>query len=261
MKRFLLCLGLLPFLSPALPAQVFLDFESGAITDTFRVVNAGTTVIRQDDASGNGYLKSGTGTASVVYDANGAAAGTSSFAVSLGSPLSISFKPSAQSNGSLGIYIIDAATPTNAFLAILNYGASDQLRFSSALNNPVNNDANSLVAGTHPNNTNFIDLEPALDTDTVPFASSANLTYGINALNQPTFSFTVNGTTSTYTLASATAFTNVEVGFRVNGGGAAMRIDNLNITSVPEPAPATLLGLLALALISLKARRRPHILG
>lgn len=246
-------------IAPIVNAQVLvnLDFQSASsFTNNFRVVN-GTGFAQQFDASGNGYIKGSNGTGTYIYDANGATAGVSSFAVSQSQPLTISFKPSSQSNGSIGVYIINSGTDT-AYLALLNYnfsGSNDQLRFANAVvTGPSSSAAGTLVTGSHPNNTNFIANEPEGDAQTIPFASTASLIYSINALNEPQFSFTVNGTTSTFSLPGLTAFSNVEIGFRSNNGGTAMRLDDFSVSTVPEMGGSLLVALGIGCLLAVRRR-------
>jgi MYXO-CTERM domain-containing protein len=235
-------------------AQVAIDFETpGAFTGNFRVVNSGTT-FTQTTSGGNGYLSGGSATGTYVYDANGSASGISSFSVSMANPLTVTFDLSAAaSNSSLGIYILNAGTDT-AYLGLLNIvtgSGNDNLRFSNGTVTPSTNGSGTLVAGSYAlNSANFIGTEAS-----PTFADKATFVYSIDSLNQPVLAYTVNGTTSTYTLAGFTAFSNVEIGFRSNGGGAALRIDDIALSTVPEPS-AWVLAAAGLGLLGLLRRRR-----
>lgn len=207
---------------------VLIDFENSSdFANNFRA-GSGTQPTNTNFGAPNDYLNSSGATVSFFYDANGAAAGISSFAVSSGNPLTLTFDISAVShNTSFGIYIQNAGT-TNSYLALLNVNTgNDQLRFANGLVNANIGAAGTLIAGSHANNTDFITTEGTV------LGNTASFTYSIDGLNQPMLSYTVNGTTSNYTLAGFTAFTNVEVGFRAN---TPLKVDNLSIAVVPEPS-------------------------
>jgi hypothetical protein len=227
----------------ALHAQVLLDFETSQ-TGSFRTLSAGGTIGQTSNGASNDYMTSvgGSASASLVYDANGAGAGISNFAVSQSSSLTVSLDLACTTNNSLGIYIINAANETQGYLAILNVnssGANDQLRFA---NNavPTTAGAGTLVNGSFANNA---DLGYAPQAS--PFSSFKNLTlnYSINGSSNPVLTF-YNGATllSTLTL-SGTAFTDVEVGLRFNSNFGTIGADNFSITatSVPEPSSFALM--------------------
>lgn len=255
-------------LAAPLSAQVFLDFNgSGDVAANTRNLSTDAAYAFASDSSGNGYIKGTTG--SFAYDANGSTAGVSNFAVSQGNPLTVSFKISAQGGiSSIGIYIINnntanPNTPTSAYLTLINInpsGANDRVRFWDTPLNPTTNPGTNLVDGSLPNNSvDFIATEPAVEAGVLPFATTATLVYSINVSNEPVLTLSLTGgpnnASSTYTLTGATAFTDVQVGIRLNGGGNAMRMDNLSITSVPEPGAATLLAILGGGLFLVRRRR------
>lgn len=252
-------------LSAPLSAQIFLNFNSsGDVAGNTRNLSVDANQAFASDVSTNGYIKATAG--SFAYDANGAATGVSNFSVSQSAPLTVSFKVSGQSTGSFGVYIINNAAPTSAYLALININptnSNDRIRFWDTPLNPNTNPGTNLVDGSLPNNSlDFIATEAPGEAGTVPFAFTMTLTYSINASNEPALNVSMTGgannASSSYTLTGFTAFTDVQLGFRINGGGAAMRIDNLSITSVPEPGPATLLAALGCGLVLTRGRRRAN---
>ncbi|CAM2815436.1 PEP-CTERM sorting domain-containing protein [Rariglobus hedericola] len=251
-----ICAGLL-FGASALHADsVPLDFETAnQFTNSFRVLSAGGATLTQTSNGGaNDYMQSANGSgSSYVYDANGASAGISSFTVSQSTSLTISADVSfTVSNNSFGIYIINAADESQGYLAIFNVNfssTSDQIRFS---NNAVPTTAG---AGSPLNNGSF-----ANNADTgiglLGAFNNISLTYSINGSNAPVLTMTAGSQTSSITL-SGTAFTDVEVGFRMSSTASGIvGMDNLNIATSAVPEPSTYAALAGIAVLGLATLRR-----
>lgn len=255
MKKLLPCFtGLILGSAVGLNAQTTvhasLDFETAQYPNNFRLyINTGSTVLSQtSNGAGNDFFTSvGGSSAAIVYDANGATAGASAFAVSQVAPLTVSADVRFVGNSSIGVYIINASNPAQGYLALLNFtSGNDTIRFA---NDPVPNTAGAgtLGAGDFANNTNFVTANTFVN---------ASLTYSINASNEPVLTMTVGSTSSTISYTGLTAFTNVEVGFRLSSGSATISMDNLNISTTAIPEPSTYAALVGVAVLGLCLVRR-----
>lgn len=252
--RFILCsLGLI---TGSAHAAVSIDFETGSeLGSAFRVgANGGYT--QSSNGAGNDVLNfvQGASASTIFYDANGAGAGVSAFAVSVGNPLTVSTSVVLPStNGSFGIFFANPLSGANANLALFNVNyqstALDQFRFDNAFN------ASTGVVGALS--------QPAggsVDAGvTVGTAFTMTATYTV--LSATSYRVTMSVGSATFsTDYTGTPLSLVEVGFRTNPTGTlAGSLDNLTInldpvTVVPEPSTA-LLGLAgALALVGLRRR-------
>jgi hypothetical protein len=192
--------------------------------------------------------------ASIVYDANGSAENISNFTVSKTVSLNVTMDLSFSTSGnSFGIYIINAANEAQGYLALFNVnnsGSNDTIRFSSAVVNPTTpSTVGSIPAGSYANNQD-LGIGP---TGTF---SSYSFSYSINANNEAVLSMTAGAQTSTYTIAGTSAFTNVEVGFRLGSSSGTVGVDNFNISTTAIPEPSTYAALAGIAVLGMCLARR-----
>jgi hypothetical protein len=226
-----------------------LDFETtGQFTNNFRTLTG--LPVQTTNGAGNDFVHMGTGTGSSIYDANGAAAGISTFNVSQSSSLTISGVLAFNANGnSFGIHIVNPSNEATGYLALFNVnysGSSDQFRFSTDAN-PTSASAGATLA--NGSFDNLSDVGVSNDAVFKPFS----LVYSLNSSDNPVFSWTVGSQTSTATYA-ITGLSNVEVGIRMFSTNS-VRMDNFSI--VPEPAPVGTMIFGAVALLLLR-RRAPR---
>lgn len=254
MKTLLPCFaGLLLGSAVSLHAETvslaYVDFETaGQVTGNFRVANTNFATFGQtSNGAANDFMTvSGTASATVVYDANGAAAGVSTFNVSQSHPLTVSADVSFPANTtSFGIYIINNADPTQAYLALFNLDSgNDRIRFSSNAT-PNNSGAGSLSTGTVPD-AGF----------TFGTLTNISLTYSINASNNPVLTMTAGSQSNSIAFTAInTPFTDVQVGFRITSNAGTVGIDNLSISTIPEPSTfAVVAGVVAVGAVATRRR-------
>jgi hypothetical protein len=262
-KSLLVCAGLVLGSTAALRADpVFLDFETaGQFANNFRtMVNNGSTVLSQtSNGVANDFFTSfGGSNAALVYDANGTASGTSSFAVSKTQSLTVSLDASFTTTGnSLGIYIINKNNESQGYLAFfsVNNGTgtgSDRILYSSNPNGPSTAGASGIVVGTSGFANNA-------DTGFSPNSGFGNisLTYSINENDNPVLTMTAGSQSSSIAFTSITTpFTDVEVGFRFSSGSGTIGIDNFSISTASIPEPSTYAALFGAAVLGLAVTRR-----
>lgn len=226
-------------------AAVLIDFETGTeLSGQFRLGNAPTAYSQSANGAGNDVLNyvQGTGASTLFYDANGATAGSSVFAVSIGNPLTVSATVTmATANGSFGFFFGNPFNEVNGnLLALLNInqsGETDQFRFDNNFSSSTAG-VGSLGGGT----TGDAGI-------TLNSAFTISATYTILAADSYRISMTAGSITSSrdYT---GTPLTSVQVGLRTNANSAATAsmVDDINVSGdpttviVPEVSTA-LLGL------------------
>lgn len=234
-----------------------LDFETaGQFSGSFRILNAnGAALTQTSNGVASDYMQSANGSGSaLVFDANGATAGISSFTVSQSASLTVSADISfTVSSNSFGIYIINAANEAEGYLAIFNVnnsGTNDQIRYANGIVNPSTSAAGTLVAGSSGFANN---ADTGINLGGV--FGAVSLTYSINGSNAPVLTLTAGSQTSSYTIAG-TAFTEVEVGFRLGSSSGIVGMDNLNIVTSAVPEPSTYSALAGITVLGLAALRR-----
>lgn len=161
----------------------------------------------------------------------------------------------ADTTRSLGIYLIDAATPENtAYLALFNVdtsGSTDQIRFSATANptSASNNAAGLETSGSLTGNAGY-------NASTSTFVHM-KLDYTADLNNHPVLTFTVGDFSRTITYSSLTAYSQVEVGLRFSpqtSGNRTIDVDNFSVGAIPEPASLSLMALGAVGLITRRRR-------
>lgn len=247
-------------------AAVSFNFETpGQYSANFTQVGGQLTAAQTSLGAANDYLRLIGSTAVQaqravpIYDAtpgDGAATKSLFQAVPGGAGVTVSADVQfSANNASYGVYFVNGADRTKAVLALFNVnssGALDNIRFTSATSagwDPASNG--------NPTETN-LSLTAASNADagvnTGAFAP-ISVTYSINASNRIVLSMTAGSRTLVSApITGTTAFSNVEVGFRLSPGGDAQTVDVDNVSIVPEPAALSLLGLAGLALV-----RRRHV--
>lgn len=226
---------------------VNLDFNTaGQYEANFRSLGGPATVaqVTTGGQSGVGILGvTAGGTAGAIYDTSpGDSLSKTSFTVSQDSPITMSADVRVLSDRSFGFYIFSASNESApGYLALFNItdtlAETEQFRVSTdALASGVT--AGTLVHGSgSPLNANM--------------ASSTyypvSVEYAINSNNEPVFTLTANGFSSTYTATGVTAMTDIQIGWRANSTTSASNsshvvFDNFQISQVPEPSSLLLLG-------------------
>ncbi len=175
-------------------------------------------------------------------------------------PFSVEFDISgAQATSSFGVLLINPdenGFRTDNLLALFNLdvtGTTDRMRFFRDGNSPFNNGSAGTLVGAATDGNAGIDASP----DSAPFWGHLKLDYSVIA-GVPQMTLTVGNLSATSTYLTTDALpSSVEVAFRVfdvNGTDGTAKIDNFQISSVPEPTSAALIGL-GLGAVLLNYRR------
>ncbi|NMC82647.1 MAG: PEP-CTERM sorting domain-containing protein [Armatimonadetes bacterium] len=173
---------------------------------------------------------------------------------------SVEFDISAvQTASSFGVVLINPDEinfRTDNLLALFNVdnsGTLDTIRFFRDGNSPFNNGSAGTLVGTAVNGDSGLNVS----SDAAPVWGHFKMDYAVNA-GVPQMTVTVGNFSATSAFDAAHALpSSVEVAFRIydlSGDGSA-KLDNFQITSVPEPTSAALIGLgLAAALLNYRRR-------
>ncbi len=250
------CLGAGLAVSPASAAILNFD-DASQYTNNFRTLEQEMGVTIGHNAGGFVRAAAPTTTSRVttLYDTTpGDLADTKT---TFGTNTRIEFDARLPDAGrSIGVYLINAASAQNAaYLALFNVddsGTSDRIRFSSSANpTSAANNAAGLEAAAAGNLGNA-----GYNASTADFVH-VTLDYTVDVNSHPVLSFTAGDFNRTITFASLTAYSQVEVAFRLSPGTSGSRfldIDNVSIGAIPEPAALSVFGLGAIGLLSRRRR-------
>jgi hypothetical protein len=174
----------------------------------------------------------------VEFDISGVQAG-SSFGVVLINPDEINFR----ADNLLALFNLD------------NSGTTDLIRFFRDGNSPYNNGSAGTLVGTAVSGNSGLDVS----SDAAPVWGHFRMDYTVVA-GVPQMTLTVGSLSATSTFAASDALPSaVEVAFRVFDATATQgtaKLDNFQITLVPEPGSAALLGLGLGGWLLLRRQRR-----
>ncbi|WP_157895414.1 PEP-CTERM sorting domain-containing protein [Verrucomicrobium sp. GAS474] len=249
-----------------------LDFQGGTTdyTGNFRALyttaqtNALNYPVTASGGAGNLSLRIATsysGNGSVVFDTTPADSSVkNTFSTSAG--LDVHFQVSLGGTGassanspSIGVLFINPTTETSSQMALVNFDSdtSDRIRFFGGNPNGSNSGADAQGGTTTTGDGGASYTTNSITNVDVKYAIS-----GTSAL----LTMTVGSLTSTYTFASGTSLSNVEIGLRLYdavNGTAYATIDNFTISSIaaiPEPSTTALMILGVLLLAGLAYRRK-----